>query len=48
MVEEKESYYEENVGGVDEDIPSTSLIHMLSTAPHMPFSSISNVESVHV
>jgi hypothetical protein len=41
MVEEKESYYEENVGGVFEDTPSTSFVHM-------PFSSISNVESVHV
>jgi hypothetical protein len=48
MVEEKENYYEENVDGVDEATPSTSLAHMPSTPPRMPSSSISNVESVHV
>jgi hypothetical protein len=48
MVEEKESYYEKNVGGVHENIPSTSFAHKPSTPPHMPSSSISNVESVHV
>jgi hypothetical protein len=48
MVEKKECYYEKNVSGVHENTPSTSLAHKPSTPPHMPFSSISNVESVHV
>jgi hypothetical protein len=34
--------------GVNKDIPSTSLVHMLSTPTHMPSSSVSNVESVRV
>jgi hypothetical protein len=56
MVEE-ECYYVEIVGGVDENTPSTSFLHMLSIALvhmptfapiHVPSSSISNVESVHL
>jgi hypothetical protein len=56
MVEE-ECYYVESVGGVDENTPSTSfphmllvaLVHMLTSAPiHMPSSTISNVERVHL
>jgi len=41
MVEEEENYYVESVGGVDENILSTSFTHM-------PSSSISDVESMHV
>jgi hypothetical protein len=48
MVEKEENYYVESVGGVDKNTPSTSLVHMSSTPTHIPFSSISNVESVHV
>jgi hypothetical protein len=48
MIEEKGNYYVESVGGVDKNTPSTSLVHMSSTPTHIPFSSISNVESVHV
>ncbi len=55
MVEE-ECYYVKNVGGVHENIPSTSFPHMMlvalihmstSTFVHVPSSSISDVESVH-
>ncbi len=54
---EKECYYVKSVGGVHENIPLTSFFHMLLTTPihkltfapaHVPFSSISNVESVHL
>jgi FMN-dependent NADH-azoreductase len=48
MVEEKGNCYVESVGGVDKDTPLTSLVHMSSTHTHMPFSYVSNVESVHV
>jgi len=47
MVEEEQCYVE-SVGGIDENIPSTSPIHMLSVSVHMPSSSFSNVESVHL
>jgi hypothetical protein len=56
MVEE-ECYYVESVGGVDENTPSTSFLHMLlvarihmptSTPVHVPFSSILDIESVHM
>jgi hypothetical protein len=54
---EKECYYVKSVGGVHENTPSTSFIHMLlatpvhkltSTPAHVPSSSISNVQSVHL
>jgi hypothetical protein len=53
---EKECYYVKSVGGVHENIPSTSFFHMLlathvhksTFSPHVPFSSISNVENVHL
>jgi hypothetical protein len=57
MVEE-ECYRVKSVGGgVDENTPSTSFFHMLSTAPvpmpistrtHVPSSSILDVENVHL
>jgi hypothetical protein len=40
--------YVESVGGIDENIPSTSPIRMLSALVHMPSTSISDVESVHL
>jgi hypothetical protein len=52
---EKEQCYVESVGGVNKDTPSTSHAHMLfapshmlSTSIHTPFSSILDVESVHL
>jgi hypothetical protein len=56
MVEE-ECYHVENVGKIDENIPSTSffhmllatLVHVITSAPtHVRFSSILDVESVHL
>jgi hypothetical protein len=52
---EKEQCYVENVGGVDKNTPSTfhvhtlfTLGHMLSAPIHTPFSSIQDVENVHL
>jgi hypothetical protein len=57
MVEE-ECYYVESVGGgIDVNTPSTSFLNMLSNAPvpmpisaptHVPFSSILDLDHVHV
>jgi hypothetical protein len=57
MVEEECYYVESKGGGVDENTPSTSFPHMLSIAHvhmptfvpiHVPSSSISDVENVHL
>lgn len=52
---EKEQCNVENVGGVDKDTPSTSHAHMLFAPSHMlsasihtSFSSILDVENVHL
>jgi hypothetical protein len=45
---EKQQCYVENVGGVDENTPSTSYVHMLCTSIHTPTSFVSNVENVHL
>ncbi len=54
---EQECYYVKSVGGVDGNTASTSFPHMLLTThvhkptsalAHVPSSSISNVESVHL
>jgi hypothetical protein len=45
---EKEQCYVENVGGVDEDTPSTTYVHMLCTSIHTPTSFVSNVSNVHL
>jgi hypothetical protein len=43
---EKECYFVESMGGINEDTPSTTLFHMSSSLAYISFSSFSNVENV--
>jgi len=43
---EKECYFVESMGGINEDTPSTALFRMSSSLAHISFSSFSNVENV--
>jgi hypothetical protein len=43
---EKECYFVESMGGINEDILITALFYMSSSLARMSFSSFSNVENV--